>query len=91
AKPATPAAQLLLTQGEFPAGYEVQKVSPRELSEITDTVGTGINGARVTPAHCAPTLDRAALGRAAGLPIVVAVNEAKRTALSETLSSAGAV
>lgn len=29
AKPATPAAQLLLTQGEFPAGYEVQKVSPR--------------------------------------------------------------
>ncbi len=91
AKPTTPAAQLLLTQGEFPAGYRVEKVTPQDLSEITESVGTGISGARVTPAHCAPALDRGALTRAAGMPIVVAVNEAKRTSLAETLSSAGAV
>ncbi|NMD55335.1 MULTISPECIES: hypothetical protein [Tsukamurella] len=87
AKPATPAAQLLLTQAEVPAGYQVEKVSPKELAGITASVGDGLTGARVTPAHCAPAVDRGALSRAAGLPILVATNEAKRTALSETLSS----
>lgn len=90
-KPTTPAATLLLTQGEFPAGYRVEKVSPQDLSKMTASLGAGLGGARVTPAHCAPALDRGALARAAGMPIVVAVNEAKQAALSETLSSTGTV
>lgn len=88
-KPTTPPAQLLLAQGEFPAGYQVEKVTPKDVSEITTAVGDGLAGARVTPAHCAPALDRGALNRAAGMPIVVAVNEAKRASLSETLSTTG--
>lgn len=90
AKPATPAAQLLLTQGDFPAGYKVEKLSQSELTELTSGLGDVFASAKATPAHCLPVVTRGALAEAAGLPMVVAVNEAKRTAVSEVITSKSA-
>ncbi|KXP05012.1 hypothetical protein [Tsukamurella pseudospumae] len=84
--PATPAAQLLLTQGEFPAGYRVEKVSANEFGDITSKVGDALTAAKVTPAQCMPVVSRSAIQRAAGTPIVVALNEAKQTGISEMLT-----
>ncbi|GIZ97942.1 hypothetical protein TTY48_25540 [Tsukamurella sp. TY48] len=88
-KPTTPAAQLLLTQAEFPAGYEVKPVSSKELASILRDVGDGLTKAKVTPAQCAPVVDRGAFERAGNQPIVVGVNEAKKSAISEVLSEGG--
>ncbi|ADG80156.1 Secreted protein OS=Tsukamurella paurometabola (strain ATCC 8368 / DSM / CCUG 35730 / CIP 100753/ JCM 10117 / KCTC 9821 / NBRC 16120 / NCIMB 702349 / NCTC 13040) OX=521096 GN=Tpau_3578 PE=4 SV=1 [Tsukamurella paurometabola] len=85
-KPATPAAQLLLTQAEFPAGYEVQQVSAKDLADVLRDVGSGLNKAKVTPAHCAPVVNRADFERSSKLPLVVGVNKAKKAAISEVLA-----
>ncbi|GAA1093961.1 hypothetical protein [Tsukamurella spumae] len=84
--PSTPAAQLLLVQGEFPAGYRVENVSAREFGDISATVGDSLSAATVTPAQCMPVISRGAVQRAAGTPMVVALNEAKRTGISELLT-----
>jgi hypothetical protein len=87
AKPTTPAPELLLKQGEFPAGYQVQKVSQQELSKVLRDVGADLTKARYTPANCAPVMNVGGFDRASRLPVVVAVNEGAKTAISEVLSA----
>ena len=87
-KPTTPAAQLLLTQGEFPAGYTVQPVPRAELDKVLGDVGAGVSSARITPAQCRGNAGSTDLAKVSQVPLAVAVNKQAKSALSEALTDA---
>ncbi len=89
-RPTTPAARLLLAQGEFPAGYTVVPLDRNRLSGVLGDVGSALSTAKVTPAHCGAALSQGGLmGAAKNVPVVVAANRGTRQAVSEAIADAG--
>lgn len=86
-KPTTPAAQLLLAQGEFPAGYRVIEVPRQELNQTVGDIGAAFTTGKVTPEQCRPVLSRGAAREASQLPLVAAVNRSTANVLAEVLST----
>ncbi|CAM4044313.1 MULTISPECIES: hypothetical protein [Tsukamurella] len=86
-KPTTPVEQLLLGEGEFPAGYEIMPFSVAEKLDIVAPLSQFASRVKVTPAECAPKVTPALQDKATNLPMISAFNEQMSTGLVEVLST----
>lgn len=84
--PSTPVDQLLLADGEFPAGYEVMPLSVAERLEMIAPLGQFSKNLKVTPAECAPKVSPALQQKAGDLPMVSAFSDRTTTGLVEVIS-----
>ncbi|KXO98690.1 hypothetical protein [Tsukamurella pseudospumae] len=84
--PTTPVDQLLLADGEFPAGYEVMPFSVADRLEMIAPLNQFQSKVTVTPAECAPKVS-ALQQHASDLPMVSAFSDRTTTGLVEVLSA----
>ncbi|WP_019202205.1 hypothetical protein [Tsukamurella sp. 1534] len=85
-RPTTPVDQLLLADGEFPAGYEVMPLTVAERLEMIAPLNQFADKLKVTPAECAPKVTPALQQKASDLPMVSAFSDRTTTGLVEVLS-----
>ncbi|CAM3631100.1 hypothetical protein ACXYTP_12155 [Tsukamurella ocularis] len=84
--PSTSVDQLLLADGEFPAGYEVMPLSVAERLEMIAPLNQFAKNLKVTPAECAPKITPALQQKAGDLPMVSAFSDRTTTGLVEVIS-----
>ncbi|BDD84131.1 hypothetical protein TPB0596_38940 [Tsukamurella pulmonis] len=84
--PTTPVDELLLADGEFPAGYEVMPLSVAERLEMIAPLNQFAKNMKVTPAECAPKVTPALSQKASDLPMVSAFSDRTATGLVEVIS-----